>query len=183
MQAVKKKRANSAYRNYTKTATKRIPTDFFNQVGYFTRLLDAQCRLECRVILPTDEGAIDMGSVAFDASGFVESDPDLSLIQKIENLHIVDAVVTSSDPLEPIPTHQADSVGAEELHLVLPLSFAAALGEGTENDAARSPMVKIDLSKALAGEDFLEKSIGMKGVRREMRSKLFKLCLFLASGI
>jgi hypothetical protein len=183
MQTVKKKRANSAYRNYTKTATKRIPTDFFNQVGYFTRLLDAQCRLECRVILSTDEGAIDMGSVAFDASGFVEGDPDLSLIQKIENLHIVDAAANSAAPIEPTPSDHAALVGADEFCLDLPLSFATALGSGTANDPARSPGVRIDLSKALAGEDFLEKPIGMQGVRAELRSKLFKLCLFLASGI
>jgi hypothetical protein len=182
MQTVKKKRANSAYRNYTKTATKRIPTDFFSQVGYFTQLLDARCRLECRVILSTNEGAIDMGSVAFDASGFFEGDPNLSLIQKIENLHVVDAAVTVSEPVEPIRLNHVDPAVAEELHLVLPPSFAAAL-DVLENDPTRSSVVKIDLSKALAGEEFSEKSIGIQGIRREMRSKLFKLCLFLASGI
>jgi hypothetical protein len=185
MQTVTKKRANSVYRNYRKTATKRIPTDFFNQVGYFSQLLDARCRLECRVILPTEEGAIDLGSVAFDALGYSESDEALSLIKKIENLEMLGSIATPHEILDLSELvdelAHPDCMGVTEL-----LSPAAdsVLDEGTsEEDLSQSSMMAIDLSESLAAVGFPVKAVTLKTVKTEVRLKILKLCLALVNGL
>jgi hypothetical protein len=180
MQTVTKKRANSAYRNYRKTATKRIPINFFNQVSYFSQLLDAHCRLECRVILPTEEGAIDLGNVAFDASGYSEGGEASSLIQKIEKLEMLGSVATPHEilnlsnlidelahPDRMVTSDMPSSAVSEDMALAENLSHATA----------------IELSESLAAVGFPIKATALKSMKTEVRLKILKLCLALVSGL
>jgi hypothetical protein len=184
MQTVTKKRANSVYRNYRKTATKRIPTDFFNQVSYFSQLLDAHCRLECHVILPTEEGSINLGSVAFDALGYSESDEALSLIQKIENLEMFGSIVTPYEVLDlPALTSESaypDCSGATEL--LVPVADPVLEGATSGESLTQLSMMAIDLSESLAAVSSPAKNITVDSVKVEIL-KILNLCLSLMHGI
>jgi hypothetical protein len=178
MQTATKKRANSAYRNYRKTATKRIPTDFFNQVSYFSQLLDAHCRLECRVTLATEEGAIHLGSVAFDASGYSESDEALSLIQKIENLEMSGSITTPYEVLD-LPSltselaHPACSSTIESLvSAANPGAETTVLGE----NLTQLSMMATDLSESFAVVSSPAKATTVDSVKLEIL-KIMNLCL------
>jgi hypothetical protein len=184
MQTVTKKKANSVYRNYRKTATKRIPTDFFNQVSQFCQLLDAHCRLECRVTLATEEGAIHLGSIAFDALGYSEGNEALSLIQKIENLEMSGSIATPYEVLNlpSLTSESAHSACPGTVESILPAANPILETTTSRENLTQLSMMATDLSESLVVGSSPAKATTVDSVKVEIL-KIMNLCLSMMHGI